>query len=202
MKIIYQQNPLANKVVLDETEKRLLFWRYLVDTRVSDSLFDISCMIEKVKNNIFTKNLEEIYKNIKNIENFVDEAEYSEEKIEPFIDALQSSHFGDCVNQCNTCSKCYAEDKLDISSMPNYPWKDHIGPSLFEAFNQKVDSDFKNVSIDEAMDFLGSNPYDKSKIEKTHKITALEAQSLIDQWITKNNKAKEYLIYYKNFLTL
>jgi hypothetical protein len=107
MEIIYQHNPLANNVLLNESEKRLLFWRFLIDTRVSDPLFDTCRAIEKIKNNknISAADLDEIYKNVKNIENVVDETEYDETKIESFIKALQSSHLGDCVSQCNTCLK-------------------------------------------------------------------------------------------------
>lgn len=192
MEIIYQHNPLANKIILNEAEKKLLFWKYLISTRVSDELSWLSFRIDdykKITDSETVKSISkeflddpinEIYKKIKEIEDTVDNAKYDEEKIKYFVEALQDIHFGDCISECNSCLKCFAESELDIESMPNFPWRENIGRSLYHAFSKKT-------NVDEAIEYLGSTEYPDSGFE----------QKYVDQWIERDRKAKEYLIYYK-----
>lgn len=198
MEIIYQHNPLANKVILTDSEKKLLFWKYILSTRVSDELSWLSFKIDDLKNNKidpssvedpkYKKKLEdflanpidEIHNKIKEIENTVDNTEYNEEKIKCFVEELQSTHFGDCISECSSCLKCWAENELGIETMPNFPWQDNIGRSLYYAFN-------KQTTIDEAIEYLGSTEYNNSGFE----------QKYVDSWIERDRKAKEYLIFYK-----
>lgn len=199
MEIVYQHNPLANKVLLNEAEKKLLFWKYNYQTKVDDPLTFLSFYIDdylqgklnasNIPNENYRKKIEEFLKNpvdtihrrITEITSAIDNIKYNEETIKFFIEALQESHFGDCISEPNSCLKCWAEDELDIVTMPNYPGG--IGRSLYSAFN--------NINyfgyIDEAIDFLDNREYTNSGVE----------QKYVDGWKERDKKAKEYLIYYK-----
>lgn len=199
MEIIYQHNPLLNKVILNDTEKKLLFWKYSYVTQVGEAITSLSFYIDDYKNNrikpslilnetyrkkaeeFLANPLDKIHEIINDIENNFENLRYNETTIKYFIEALQESHFGDCINEPNSCLKCWAEDELDIVTMPNYPGG--IGRSLYYAFNNP------NYvgTIDEAIDFLTNREYANPGVE----------QKYVEGWKERDKKAKEYLIYYK-----
>lgn len=199
MEIIYQHNPLANKVLLNEAEKKLLFWKYSYVTQVGEAITSLSFYIDDYKNNrikpslipneIYRKKAEEflhdpiekIHEIINDIENNFENLKYKEETIKYFVEALQESHFGDCINEPNSCLKCWAEDELDIVTMPNYPGG--IGRSLYSSFKA-------SKTIDEAIDFLTNRDYNEYEAQEFYK-------PHVEDWIKRDKKAIEYLTYYK-----
>ena len=175
MRIEYAENPLASKVFLDESEKKLLYWKQCMQD-VEHNLFDIQYDINNHENlkKIYTKHKDE--KNLARIEkitdkpieeigsilsNFLDKVldfKYDESKIKGLIDELQMVHSGDCTSNAGTCYKCYAEDLLEIESIPNY--KGHSADGCFLSmafFNKKTNK--SDLSIEEAMENIKKNTY-------------------------------------------
>lgn len=205
MEIIYQHNPLLNKVILNETEKKLLFWKIAL-SEFEDEAWSLKFRLESYLDNKLDPNeieheplkqytkefladpIKKTYEKIDALAEEMIKIEYNEEKIKYFIDALQEMHDGDCISQPCSCLKCHAEDMLDITSMPNYPGD--IGLSLVYAFQTKNEFIGNEKTIDEAIDYLSNIDYTEYKNQEFYK-------PHVDRWKERDKKAKEYLIYYK-----
>lgn len=205
MEIIYQHNPLLNKVILNETEKKLLFWK-IVLSEFEDIVWTLKFRLESYLDNRldpdqityepikqYTKEflanpIRKTYEKIDTLAEEMIKIEYNEEKIKYFVDALQEMHDGDCISQPCSCLKCHAESMLDIESMPNCPCD--IGLGLVYAFQTKDEFVGDKKTIDEAIDFLTNRDYTEYEAQEFYK-------PHVDRWIERDKKAKEYLIYYK-----
>lgn len=204
MEIAYQHNPLLNKVILNETEKKLLFWK-VVYSEFEDIIWTLKFRLESYLDNKLDPNsipyepakkdaqefldnpIQKIHQKIDTLAEEMIRIEYNENKIKYFIEALQGMHDGDCIRQACSCLKCHAESTLDIESMPNYP--SNIGHALFSAFSSP-NYVYNEKTIDEAIDFLSNRDYTRYETNEFYK-------PYIDSWVENDNKAKEYLIYYK-----
>ena len=205
MEIIYKHNPLLNKVILNDTEKRLLFWK-VVQSEFEDVIWSLKFRLESYLDNkldptqivheplkkyteeFLADPIRKIYEKIDTLAEEMIKIEYDENKIKYFIDALQEMHDGDCISQPCSCLKCHAEDMLDITSMPNYPGD--IGLGLVYAFQTKDEFIGNNKTIDEAIDFLSNRDYTEYETQDFYK-------PYVNRWIERDKKAKEYLVYYK-----
>lgn len=205
MEIIYQHNPLLNKVILNDAEKKLLFWK-VVQSEFEDEIWSLKFRLEayldhkldpnEIEHKPLKKYTEEfladpIRKTYEKIDTLAEEMikiEYDEEKIKYFVDALQEMHDGDCISQPCSCLKCHAESMLDIESMPNCPGD--IGLGLVYAFQTKDEFVGDKKTIDEAIDYLSNRDYAEYENQEFYK-------SHVDRWKERDKKAKEYLIYYK-----
>lgn len=110
MKIEYEQNPLKTKVILDEKEKQLLKEKIKYD-QLQWAAIELALDIENgrvTKENITSNDSYNKIMDEKIIE------EESSNLLENAIEALQSSHGGDCICAPATCPKCYAEELLGI----------------------------------------------------------------------------------------
>jgi len=179
MKIEYNENPLASKVFLDDTEKQLLFWKYKWDM-IGESVSWIEFDIREKKET----NLDNIQNKLRDISEKFIETKYDEESIKYFIEELQSSHCGDCVYEPQTCAKCYAEEHLGIDSTPNLKHWGGTARKIMSAFS-------KNSTIEQAIDILKNKNYDSDEYKNWSKETD------IDRWKQEDIWAIEYLEYYK-----
>lgn len=202
MQIIYQHNPLLNKVILNDIEKKLLFWK-VVYSEFEDVIWTLKFQLESYLDNkldpakigyeplkkyteeFLANPIKKTYEKIDTLAEEMIKIEYDESKIKYFVDALQEMHDGDCISQPCSCLKCHAESMLDIESMPNYPG--NIGHALFSSFSSP-NYVYNEKTIDEAIDFLGNRDYTEYENQELYKP---------DRWKERDKKAKEYLIYYK-----
>ena len=205
MKIIYQHNPLLNKVILNDTEKKLLFWK-IVQSEFEDVIWSLKFRLESYLDNkldpiqighgplkkyteeFLADPIRKTYEKLNTLAEEMIRIEYDENKIKYFIEALQGMHDGDCISQPCSCLKCHAEDMLDITSMPNYPGD--IGLGLVYAFQTKDEFIGNKKTIDEAIDFLNNRDYTEYETQEFYK-------PHVHRWIERDKKAQEYLIYYK-----
>lgn len=201
MEIIYQHNPLLNKVILNDAEKKLLFWK-VVQSEFEDEIWSLKFRLEayldhkldpneiehkplkKYTKEFLADPIRKTYEKIDTLAEEMIKIEYDESKIKYFVDALQEMHDGDCIGQPCSCLKCHAESMLDIESMPNYPGD--IGHALFSSFSSP-NYVYNEKTIDEAIDFLTNRKYTNPGVE----------QKYVEGWKERDKKAKEYLIYYK-----
>ena len=104
MEIIYQHNPLANKILLNEAEKKLLFWKYSYVTQVGEAITSLSFYIDDYKNNrikpslilnetyrkkaeeFLANPLDKIHEIINDIENNFENLRYNETTIKYFTE--------------------------------------------------------------------------------------------------------------------
>lgn len=205
MEIIYKHNPLLNKVILNDTEKKLLFWK-IVLSEFEDEIWSLKFRLESYLDNKldpdeigheplkeYTKEfladpIRKTYEKIDTIAEGMIKIEYDESKIKYFIDALQEMHDGDCISQPCSCLKCHAESMLDIESMPNYPGG--IGLALVYAFQTKDEFVGDKKTIDDAIDYLSNRDYTEYENQEFYK-------SHVVRWKERDKKAYEYLLYYK-----
>jgi hypothetical protein len=199
VEIIYKHNPLLNKVILNDTEKKLLFWK-VVQSEFEDVIWSLKFRLESYLDNkldptqigheplkkyteeFLADPIRKTYEKLDSLAEEMIKIEYDENKIKYFIDALQEMHDGDCISQPCSCLKCHAEDMLDITSMPNYPGG--IGLGLVYAFQTKDEFIGNKKTIDEAIDFLSNREYNEYETQEFYK-------PHINRWIERDKKAKE-----------
>jgi hypothetical protein len=210
MKIEYAENPLASKIYLDISEKKLLFWRYMWEM-LDEEIYNFYYWMkdpekqkkwykeldnkpaleahEELEKNMHNNPLNTVYEKLNSIWEKMIHTEYDESRIQSFIEALQDEHHGDCVNQPSSCLKCYAEDVLDFDSVPNLKHWGGTAAQINGAFFNP-DTEKKDRKIEHAIDFLKSKDYNDNEYKKWD----LE---YIEKWKQQTAWAIEYLEYYK-----
>jgi hypothetical protein len=204
MKIEYAENPLASKIYLDDSEKKLLFWKYKWDL-LGDEIYGFYYWMkepekqkaglkehnnvqgleayEKLEQSMLFDPLNTVYEKLDKISENMSDMQYDESVIKDFIEALQESHHGDCISQCCSCLKCYVEDQLDMDyDVPNF--REQSGHAIHGAF-------FKpDQTIEQAIDYLKNKDFNTAEILTYQK-------EVVDRWKQENSSAIEYLEYYK-----
>ena len=111
MNIIQTENPLETKVILDDNDRKILRLK-VVNDELDWILIEI---VEHVKKNNFDaiKKCSEEYKNTTAFNNVV------KKLVLEYENDLKHTHYGDCIRFACTCTKCKAEDYLDICTIPD-----------------------------------------------------------------------------------
>jgi hypothetical protein len=113
MTIIYNENPLATQVILDEYEKKELWFKIKIQ-ELQDSLGVTRLYLKEGKYFSIEKARERVNEIApedtldKRVDNIV----------EIYIEELQKNHCGDCTCFAATCEKCCAEHLLGINTIP------------------------------------------------------------------------------------
>jgi hypothetical protein len=119
MNIIYHENPLNTVIHLDECEKQILWYKTKVE-QMEYRLFSVHY------------NLAESRLNLKEARREADSSYYLDEDVNGntplddrvdelvawYIEALASSHVGDCTCVACSCEKCHAEELMGINTIP------------------------------------------------------------------------------------
>lgn len=137
-KILYAENPLRSKVVVDETTKLLLAKSIEVE-ELYTAVYDL-CN-GRLEDKSFTEIAEDVEKEV-------------ERQMSYLLPSLESGewHSGDCTDCCFSCSKCYAEDMLGIYTLQGFSKPYYVDL----AFSNGRDK------IDDAIQYLKDNPAEVS----------------------------------------
>lgn len=115
MRIIYTQNPLASKIILDELEIEKL--RYKV---VKDTLYNkiVSIKYHLLSGGDIETEFDKLFNGIENdqceVHPQVIDAEV-QHSMKYLLESATESHCGDCTCVAMSCTKCELEDKLGIN---------------------------------------------------------------------------------------
>lgn len=160
MEIINTDNPLHTKIVLDEFEQKI-FWYKIKIAQLLERISEAEFLIDRKNNELFWKRLD------KTLDQRLDEAEeylnsdYLNNSEKPniddhvniqfshFLNALQEDHFGDCTCKAISCCKCAAEEILGISTLIKTP---HNVRSYIQACFSE------NQSLGDVIDFIKNQP--------------------------------------------
>lgn len=177
MKIVWAENPLKSSVILNKQDES-----YLKTAIESDLLKWMIVGTEywlkesdKYEPRVLISFIENEIRDFNNIEDLV------EERFTEYSKILQDgySHLGDCTYQACTCSKCLAEDLLNINTIEG----------LNPAQAYRIDCAFKDANnIDQAiLNLKNYNPKGPGFEEYYYEI-----------WKNEAAKAHDWLVSYKN----
>ena len=172
MRIVWNQNPLATVVELDDFDKKLLWHRMKIaqlEEMIGEAHFDLDpehqewcrtalkerCPVDFVAD--ARKNLD--YPYICGDEKRRDKSfdEYIEERAGEYADELALVHVGDCTCIACSCLKCHAERLIGVDTIPglgkheasyiggNFTSKDGVPRTLDEVIAHLADYEPKDV---------------------------------------------------------
>lgn len=183
MKINYEHNPLNTTIELDEHEKRDFFNKIKInelENLLSDAYFSLK------DNNI------EKAKKVLKIDYFISDDKSDLDKrceviLDHYLNALNSSHSGDCTCQSYSCDKCHAESLLDINTID--------GLGKHEAY--QINNAFKDKNnIDEAIITLENyQPLKTGVWEKYY--SDEQFSNYANRWKKEAKIAHDWLVKYK-----
>lgn len=167
MKIIYNQNPLATQVILDESEKKELLYKIQIQY-LKDLLFDAHFFMDK--------DLERVKETLNPKNYYDDNSQFNESCQHTFnycIQQLNSHHAGDCTAFACTCTKCYAEDFLGIDTIKG----------MSKANGSIIEGAFKKYStIEDVLNYLQNYQIDAK--DKYTEIYRQQVNSSIE-WLSQ-----------------
>jgi hypothetical protein len=163
MQIIYNQNPLATQIILDDHEKKELLYKIQIE-HLKDLLFDAHFFLDK--------DLERTKEALDPKNYYDDNCEFEKSCQHIFdycIEELNREHAGDCTAIACSCSKCYVEQLLEIDTIKSMTKS--TGSIIQGAFK-------KNETIEDALNYLQVREFDSKstyiEIYKKQRITAIE----------------------------
>lgn len=178
MRIEYKPNPSETIVHLDDSDKDRLenaVW----ESGIIDAAY--SLYFNKEDDTKFESGMKELYYAIE-----------KEIQIDDLVEDLRYKHMGDCTCVPCSCMKCYAENKLGISTI-----KWFSKHSLY-----KIDNAFQKegATIDSVIEYL-ENDYEKTlkkeKPESWSKYSQEEYEFHFERWIREAKIAAKELRKYK-----
>lgn len=181
MIIVYTENPLAQKVILDDRDREILRLKIRIDD-LEDKLTEASMYLED-NNKWF--NVERARKAANFCNTTDDEIKKRlDKRVKECEEWLMDAHCGDCVCVPASCVKCYAEGLLGISTV------EYISTSsayrISTAFYEK---DGNCSTCEEAITYLKNHPPEGKDISTS------DADYI--RWCNDHQKAIEYLEKYK-----
>ena len=178
MKIIYNKNPCLSSIVLDDVEKELFVEKFKVD-HITFSLHRLKYILEKKEDN------ETVLKELNRIMQYYYDEKLDKEAKSYLSEFENGVHVGDCTCVPCTCSKCYAENILGISTIEGLG-KHHL---------YKIDNYFmknKEASIDDAITYL-TNYYDSGPVPDNWKNNEESYWKCMVRWKEEAKQAAEWL---------
>ncbi len=144
MQIIYKENPLETIILLDENEKKELWYKIKI-RQMQNILTSGYVHIKRNEISEAKKTLDTSYY-ISNEKSKLDE--YVDQLYEYFLESLIEPHDGDCINLPTSCGKCIAENYLKINTLSG----------LSQLSAEWIDIQFKkNKSINEVIKTLNDH---------------------------------------------
>jgi len=184
MEIIYQQNPLTTKIILNEEEKTKIWYKIKEETLIQ-LLF--STHYEFLKHNYDITKV-----NIEKVKKILDPNYYIEEPIDNettkrfqwYMEELESEHSGDCTACAYTCPKCQVENMLEIDTI-NGLSKD-MASKINTLFTEN-----KDLTIEQAIEILKD---DHNKIPDESFINVWKDKGGWEEFIPQFKKENDNLI--------
>ena len=196
MKINYHPNPLRTTIELDEHEKKELWYKIVID-EYKWAIIGAKVKLEGIPSLDKTPNIEEAIKELR-VDYFFNEGEYegkgvdarADEMLAYYIEELQGWHCGDCTCVPCSCSKCHAEDLLEINTIKGLG--KHSAYKIDSAFSDGKDENGKNkqhTDINRAIEYL-------KNYEPKADWNGWEAH--VPRWKKEAEHAYNWLVEYKN----
>lgn len=187
MKINWHQNPFFTKIELDEQDKKNLLNAYKVEqyeNLLCGLQLHLDGTIKKdqpITIDIVKKEVDK-WGNICNLE--VDSEDFAH-----VLSFVNDIHMGDCTCVPCSCSRCYAEDLLGISTLPIGK---HMAHKIDGAFGK-----YGTKSIETAIETL-SSPYTYEERHECYKNYSEDSyMALTVRWNKEREAAAEWLKGYK-----
>jgi len=187
MEIIWNKNPLATVINIDDRDRELMRAKIKYDELWSDV-----CRIRFLADPKWKRHdPEEAIKQIISI----DHRELNDrvdELMEYYESSLHQVHCGDCTCVAASCSKCSAEELLGIDTIAGLG--KHEGAKLSGYFS-------KYAEIDEVLEALNNyrvTPFVENKAWQNGRATEEYYNSHIPRWTREAKNAAEWLRDYKN----
>jgi hypothetical protein len=195
MKILWNQNPLATVVELDDHDKNLL-WHRVKIARLESAICEAYCNLdpkyqEWCKTALKDKDfIAEARRNLDYAYICGDESHngklfdaYVSELTDEYVAELSSLHYGDCTCVACSCMKCQAELLVDVATIPGLG--KHEASHIRGAFAPKDQSQpTLNDVLIELADF---EPKDVPECGLPH----------VDRWREEVRRAREWLVTYQ-----
>ena len=186
MNIIWNKNPLAAVIKLDDLEKQILRLKIKLEN-YEDRLFSAWFYLTDDKIDI------EHAKRELNPDSYMDDDGNFEKQIDKladyFIGELSGVHVGDCTCYPCSCSKCHAEDLLGI----------HTLKGLNKHGGHKIDGMFRanpDLTLDQAIDQLEN--YVPIKGAGWEGYSQEEFNQYVPRWTAQAESAAEWLRKYRD----
>ena len=159
MKVTYTPNPLNTVVELDAGELKLLEHKLRIET-YEDMMFLAHQSLVTANINAATQILDpDVWCNI---DCQVDAS--VREEVEDFVEALKGAHAGDCTCMASSCLKCHAEELVGVNTL--YPFPGTKAMYFINlAFRYKDGDEWKQRTLDEALEFLRAYEPKYSRVE-------------------------------------
>lgn len=164
MLIRIKPNPLCTEVILDETEK-LVLWARLYADAISNKLFTVKFSYQENDKSRFEAELQEIEKYYG-----MTFEKHADLYLESSIEALRSFHVGDCTCVASTCSKCYAESYVGYYThdIPKHPGH-HIFQASFTVDRRLLEEDMRPVMEELSKKVVAEEPWHELYVKKWQK---------------------------------
>jgi len=192
MKILWNQNPLATVIELDDADKRLLRLRIEVADlreRIGMAHFDLNPPDREWHNkHVKERTLEEAVDaalKVLDLEYVTDEK--LDEWLADYVKDLAGEHSGDCTCVACSCSKCRAEDLVGVNTTKGLG--KHPGSHVSGAFKPK---DGRVPSLQEAIEHLR-----EPKFVNTWTHRPEDFDQYIPRWTAEAKQACEWLVAYQ-----
>ena len=206
MQIIWNQNPLATVIELDEFDKRLLRLRIEVDyltNRIMEAHYDLNPPDREWHNeHIKSRTLDEAVVAALQVlgapfvlgeekragHTFI---EYLEKRLTDSVEALAGAHCGDCTCVACPCDKCRAESLVGTDTTSGLD--KHAGSCVSGAFASRPDGG--TPSLEDAIESLRN--YRPTKGPAWDKFSEEEFQAYVPRWTEEAARARGWLIAYQ-----
>lgn len=178
MRIIYNKNPCLSSIILDDVEKELFVEKFKVEYFLTN-LHHLNYLLDKKDDKI------QALKDLNNVMESYYNTNVDEEAKTYFTDLEKGVHVGDCTCVPCTCTKCYAEDILGVSTIEGLG-KHHL---------YKIDNYFsKNPdnTIDDAITYL-TKYYDSGPVPDNWKNSEEAYWKYMVRWKEEAKQAAEWL---------
>jgi len=184
MQIVYKQNPLRTEVILDEAEKKELWYKTKIEEMrsvISNAFFRLEegdCLnLQRAREILDIKR----FYSSKDKKAEIDER--TDESYNEYLDALRDLHIGDCTCVAMSCIKCRAEDMLGIDTIKG------LGQHAASFIQGTFSKDGKEDSIEDALDYLRNyKPHADWEGWEVH----------AERWRQEAKEAYEWLVKYRD----
>jgi hypothetical protein len=190
MEIVWNENPLFTKVILNDTEKELLEARLLFDDYAS-----FSCGLHMGLERNDTKYVHELIRRTWGEFESGSIQKDNRGYAQNLIQALENDmHIGDCTCEPASCTKCGAEDLMKINTLEGLG--KHEARKIMAAFSKNEFGYTNDRTINEALEILSERP--EYKMSKAWKNTTQEEYEVhIPRWEKERENAYAWLLKYK-----
>jgi hypothetical protein len=180
--IVYTENPLAQKILIDEKEREILRLKIRVED-LEDKLCSISNILDSKKSEY--EKLTESRQECNIFDSADKEKEYNafiEKRLQEYDRELTREHGGDCTSIPCSCMKCHAENFLGVDSLGEI--SNSSAYRILDAFNERSGN---CKTCEEAIIYLKEHPPLVNSEYAAHR----------ERWIADHQKAIEYLEKYQ-----